>query len=392
MSLSKEAARLHSADEREDSRLSWTRRLLLPWQELYEDGALACQALVEEATALLQLSLAGECGERSAEAKAAGAGGQASVRTLLGGFGTIPEGLGAPGGKVRHPLGKAAHRRWGRVAAPFLELANEDASPLMLGAFLAASGPCAATALAASSPVWLCGMALQTKGLYCLVALGMFNGAYSMFCRHEIEADRTLMHRSTAVLAISGATHLLLSLGLPPQVFSWAAHPDVVAHFLPDLVCVPLLISNLGYIAGKTSREMVPTMAFGALSVVGYVAAAAVHEPHYAIYLLGTGAVCMAKALWDVHETLPVEAGKISSCNRLRAQISADLVAVGWMGYPIVELLGLTGCISLPMQLHSYVSLDVLSKAGVSHLILRSSEAFSFATRHFEEQRRALAS
>lgn len=276
-----------------------------------------------------------------------------------------------------------------RAAVPLLEL-SEDAGHGGALALLAVAGPGASAAAGGKALIALCGLSVQTKGLYTLFGFAMIGGAWSMWNRHPAEADRTVQQRSAIALACSGMMHFVLALGqgiIPPPLAIHMVSPDVVARFLPDVIITPLIIMNVGYIAGKKADQMAPTMVFGVLSALSFATAAAVTQDE-AIPLLATGVVCMFKSAYDINRVLPVYAGSIAAVNKLRTQISADLMVFTWIGFPLVEALGMADCISLPMQLHAYVLLDILGKLGVCHIVLRSQEAFLNAQRALSDEHR----
>jgi len=281
-----------------------------------------------------------------------------------------------------HELRDGSHALLDRAALPLLEL-SEDAGPGGALALLATVGPAASVAAGGKALLVLCGLSAHTKGLYALLGFAMAGGAASMWNRHsEEEGDRTLQWRSATALMCSSVVHFALAMGcgIPPSISTHVAHPEVFARFLPDVFIVPVMILNIGYLAGRKADQMLPTMGFGLLSAVSLAAAAAAANEE-ALPLLATGVACMCKAAFDINRVLPVTAGSLSAVNKLRTQISADLMVFAWLGYPLVEGLGMTNCISLPVELHAYVALDLLGKLGVSHIVLRSHDAYMNAQR-----------
>lgn len=280
-----------------------------------------------------------------------------------------------------HSIRTAALVVLDRASVPLLEL-GEDAGPGGALALMATLGPAASVATGGKALLALCGLSTQTKGLYALLSMVMAGGAWSMWHRYPGEADRTLQQRSAAALMCSSVVHLALALGLgiPPSLPLHVTNPEVVARFLPDIIIVPLMIMNVGYLAGKKADNMLPTVGFGLLSTVSLATAAAVNQGE-ALPLLVTGITCMFKAAFDINRALPVQAGSLSAVNKLRTQISADLMVFTWVGYPLVEALGMVNCITLSSELYAFAVLDLIGKLGVCHIVLRSEDAFQNAQR-----------
>lgn len=276
-----------------------------------------------------------------------------------------------------------------RAGAPLKEL-NEDSGPCGALAVLAALGPAASAAATGKVLLALCGLGLKTKALYVLSSMAMFGGAYSVWHRHPDVTDRTLQYRSAALLLISGVANVALGLGLgiPPSISAHVANPEVVAHLLPNVIVIPMLIMNLGYLSGRRADQMVPTVGFGLLSTVGLIAAAASPDGE-ALPLLVTGMTCLCKAAFDINRVLPVCAGSVSAVNKMRSQISADLMVFAWVGYPLLVGLGFAHGITLSSEIHAFVALDLIGKLGVSHIVLRSPEAFANAQRVLSSEPRA---
>mmetsp|Transcript_46760 Transcript_46760/g.117784 ORF Transcript_46760/g.117784 Transcript_46760/m.117784 type:complete len:389 (+) Transcript_46760:161-1327(+) len=325
-----------------------------------------------------------ELTEDLCEAAAAFVPGHADVghSTLLPSADSTPR-SDVPGSEAHspHDMGTATLAVLDRAIAPLLEL-GEDAGPGGALAMLAALGPAASITTGGKALLLLCGVSTQTKGVYALMSLAMAGGAYSMWNRHPEEVDRTLQRRSAAALLCSSAMHLALALGfgIPPSLPIHVTNPEVMVRFLPDIVIIPLIIMNIGYLAGKKADHMLPTVGFGLLSTVSLATAAAATSSE-AVPLLVTGITCMLKAAFDINRALPVQAGSLSAVNKLRTQISADLMVFTWVGYPLVEALGMMNCITLSSELHAFVVLDLIGKLGVCHIVLRSQEAFLNAQR-----------
>jgi len=337
---------------------SFLRRLAAPFEELWEDAVCSCQD---------------------------GASAVHSVCTWEG-YEDAPAWGVASASSAAQPLWQAARGGLARCAAPILELADEDPGAVGTVAVLA----CAAPAAVVGGPIVLAGLVFKTKVVYAVLGFTMLGGAWNISKRYPDEQDRIVVKRSTAIMLISGGLHLALAagVGLPPEVAAYVAHPDVVAKLLPELVCTPLLIWNLGYLAGKHPGQMVLTTAAGVMGTACYIVASAV-SPEHALRMVLLGAGCMLKAGYSCNAAFPAEATALSTINKLRTQISADLLVFGWFGYPLAMCLKLTGCIDEPAELHAYALLDLLGKIGVTHIILRSADAFTTAVHYHVQHERA---
>lgn len=285
------------------------------------------------------------------------------------------------------------------VARPFWERLPRLDTMLMMGSIavpfvvlvpvgLIGSGPAALASIATGQvPLVLCGLTLNTKTMYELFGCCMAAGAWSMWNRHPDVLNRIVQRRSGIALGISSVVHLLLSAGLPLLGAPFdLAFPDIVMHILPNLFITPLIILNLGFLAGQNAQAMVPTVMFSNASVAAFVLAAATPVPMHGMTCMMVGSICLLKAAFDVDRTLPAQAVVVSWINKLRTQISADLLVFAWLGYPIVESLALVHAISQPLALQSFLVLDLLGQLGVSHLVLRSEQAIKSAMEYAAER------
>ena len=83
---------------------------------------------------------------------------------------------------------------------------------------------------------------------------------------------------------------------------------------------------------------------------------------------------------------MPTLAETTSVDNRIRCQIAGDLLVFSWSLYPIVQVFPILGLLPSDRHLMIMSALDLLSKLGVSHIMLKSRAAISHCSRHAAEE------
>jgi len=199
------------------------------------------------------------------------------------------------------------------------------------------------------------------------------------------------MAAMTMVLGCLGYAGMLAagshSIDIPKEILDLVADPDLVLHWLPDLVTVPLVILNVGRIAGRGPSTMVPCLFPAVLSTAAAIGSAAATVPlHQWSCLLGSAGFMLTTV--TLLADLPQEAGQISAQNRRRALIGSDLLSFTWSGLPLIQALGLAGAISTGMELKLLTAIDCLMVVGTSHIVMRSNLAIQSAAEHFEKELR----
>eukprot|EP00747_Dinoflagellata_sp_TGD_P169374 gnl/TRDRNA2_/TRDRNA2_198212_c0_seq1.p1 gnl/TRDRNA2_/TRDRNA2_198212_c0~~gnl/TRDRNA2_/TRDRNA2_198212_c0_seq1.p1 ORF type:complete len:276 (-),score=30.04 gnl/TRDRNA2_/TRDRNA2_198212_c0_seq1:332-1159(-) len=223
-----------------------------------------------------------------------------------------------------------------------------------------------------------------TKVLYSATSVTMAVAAYSFFYRHPEDGDRVLMSRSSVVLLISGALYAALTqMDFPKEHTTYVAFPDVVVHYAQDLITSPMIVMNLGRLAGRSATQMAPTALYSVFATCAAIAAATVTDPYQQMALMSLNVLLLTTAAVDITHTVPVCAAMVSTVNKFRCEVSMDLLVVSGIMYPVIQSLGLVGLVGVRTQLHWFALLDLLSKAGVCHIMLKSQQALRNTAYHF---------
>mmetsp|Transcript_94758 Transcript_94758/g.203585 ORF Transcript_94758/g.203585 Transcript_94758/m.203585 type:complete len:395 (+) Transcript_94758:68-1252(+) len=329
------------------------RRTAAPLQELAEDAASA----LEELLGLPAASIGGVFDSRTSGSSSSGS----RVLSVYTALSELAE--GSDGSSGTEKTGSAL-----RVLLP--------ATVYLLAApSLSAMGPAA---------VMLCGVSVPTKVLYGTVSLVMAVTAYSVLNRHPEELERSMHRRGALALVACSGLHLAFTLMADSQLpapLSKLAYPEVAMHFLEDFIASPLLILNLGYLAGQKPRQMVPCICYNLIATSGALGAAVSPDELQRALFLITNA-CFTGMASSCIGSLPGQAATLGNFNRLRVQVSGDLMIFSWTLYPVVQGLGLLSILNVPGQLRLFAGLDVLSKLGACHIMFRNREAIVNASRY----------
>lgn len=243
-----------------------------------------------------------------------------------------------------------------------------------------------------SPAVFLCSFAVPTKMVYCGVSVVMAVGAWCVWGQHPDGADRTVQRRGAVALLTCSGLHLAMAVAgsIPAPLASYCVHPEIVVHYLEDYVMSPMLIMNLGYLTGLNSKQMLPCIAYSLVSTTASIGAAIVPTQLQGLAMMASGLCFMGMAATTVNQ-LPQKAAMISTRNQLRTQVAGDLMVFGWTLYPLVQGLGLLNAVSIQGQMNTFALLDVLTKLGATHIMLRSRHALQSASEVFGEVEDAAA-
>ena len=231
-------------------------------------------------------------------------------------------------------------------------------------------------------PLALSTLTIQTKALYGASSMLIAIGAVSVFGRHPRDETRIAQRQCAAALFACSGMHLALALTsgfIPIPVPLYC--PEVAFHYVGDFIINPLLLLNLGFIAGVPPREMIPTMIFSFLGTTVAIGAAVAPEETQRLGCLAANVCCIGctvKRTWD----LPAKAASLSWHNKRRCQAASDIMILTSAFYPIAQGATIVGILTLQSQLHIFAVLDMLSKWGVAHLLLRSEKALQHSIEH----------
>lgn len=238
------------------------------------------------------------------------------------------------------------------------------------------------------SPVALCGFVVPTKLLYVTMAATMGASAILFHRRHrDVVADRRVYNRASGALLASSVLHLALALfgGVPDPLALHAAHPSIAAHFLQDFVVSPILILNIGQVAGLSGSQMACTVLCSVCGTAGALGAAVAPAAAVQSWCIGAsvlGAVAAGRML----ESRSAMGSRVSSTNRIRAEVASEMLNFTWVLYPLCQSLGLLEVLSVDTQLLVMALLDVVSKVGTAHITLKSPQVVDAANEFFRRE------
>jgi len=237
------------------------------------------------------------------------------------------------------------------------------------------------------TPITLCGLVIPTKLVYGTVGFFMTAAAMTMKSKHPELRDRTVPWRASGALLTSSTWHLVLMYfgGVPDPLALHAAYPAIAAHYVQDFVFSPLVILNLGYMAGVKGSDLKLPIA-GSICGAGCAFAAAVAPTASLRCGFFLAEVCSLAIAGRSLSSLTTHAQKISVPNKVRTQLTTDFFLFSWTLYPVCQALGLLGSISVPTQVQAMALIDILTKCGTCHLMLKSEFVLARADQFFEQE------
>ena len=263
------------------------------------------------------------------------------------------------------------------------------AGTIVSPAYVASMLALLATPSPLASVLSLAGVALTTQMSCVVVGVVMTYGAISICKRHPEMTNRTIQRRS-ALIRVTAAACLGAILVFSNHPNAWvAAHvaqPEIAIHFMKELLLTPLIVLNLGYVAGRNFKEMLPTMCFVTTGAGGALGVAILTDPLWQVASLSVSAVSLFLAARHISQDLPRYAHSVSPVNKMRCRISADLLVYTWTLCAIWQGLGIIGSVTPSHQVLFFTMLDLLSKMGVSHILLYTRVAVQNADDFFADQ------
>lgn len=230
------------------------------------------------------------------------------------------------------------------------------------------------------------GFGVATNIVYMSTGAAMAAGLLNVLTKVSDEPGyRLVCRRSAIVLGLSSIFNLVLwsSGGVAaPFLAHHIANPLVFAHMVEELLVTPLLVLNVGQLAGFPAKEMAPPAFFASLGMLSLTAASAVFDTSKIVLLLGTGVMLLTKVGRRLISDLPPRALAVSAMNHVRSEAVTDLLVFSWIGYPVTLALGLSS-LSMPSHMMAWLAvLDLTSQLGVCHMLsnspatLKSSEEY----------------
>lgn len=146
-------------------------------------------------------------------------------------------------------------------------------------------------------------------------------------------------------------------------------------RYLDWIITTPLLLLDLGVIAGARPKLIAGVMAADIFMIVTGVIATLEGSPtNYLWYVISCGAflAILGALLTEFSVTARQRNGKI---NRLFQKLRNTLIVL-WFGYPIVWLLGAEGLSVLPVEAETacYAVLDLCAKVGFGFILTSASQ------------------
>jgi len=284
-------------------------------------------------------------------------------------------------------------KRWrlpGLLTTGFRELAD-DAAALAEGAQLDRSqlAMSAIVMLASSLPVGpastvvLAGFVVPSAVIvHGFTAVIFTVGALSFlrrFERQETEWTRGPATRGAMVCFTAAGlqlAHLAFALhgGYPAWLVQHVANPDLLIHYLGDLISIPLLEANLCCLVGANYSEAAPAMALSTLTTCGNIASVILQNPVYQAACFGGSVVGIALTGYSL-KPLVDKGQTIEALNSIRAGMSRDMLIFTWSVFPLTQGLVALGTLTPATDVYLLGLVDLLNKMGVSHLMLRSPKA-----------------
>lgn len=233
----------------------------------------------------------------------------------------------------------------------------------------------------------LCGLTIHSKVVFAAVAAACFAGGCSIYSRHPQMNRRFFQMQGAQVLFTTSAVHLAMVLlgGAPDEMIPFIHFPEMFMHYATDLITVPVILANLGFLAGFSTYSMLPLFGTAITSTLFNMASCVPPDLQERLIFFGLGLAFQATAAYQLTR-FPKTIQHRGPDTERRCQLVCDLLVFTWTLYPAIQVCGLTGSLSMPFVLNDLALLDILSKLGTTHLTLRDSGILQTAIDVFEIQ------
>lgn len=201
------------------------------------------------------------------------------------------------------------------------------------------------------------------------------------------------------VMVLSGSVHLCLAFGGLPALcaavgvpahgavavlMDHIVYPDVFLYSVGNVIMYPMILLNVGYLAGAGPSQMVPAITLNLFSSGCMIASST--DLHF--MLPGSEPFIVAAILCFFASTFVMSSlseggAQIHNENKNRVSRTIDSTMLFWSIGPFVQAWVLLGYITPEAAHIMFAMIDIPSKLGTQHIMLKSRLAIESAAEHF---------
>lgn len=246
------------------------------------------------------------------------------------------------------------------------------------------------------APLVLAGVGVPMKLTYCGVSVfflcgawkfaseqkGISRGASSVYIRANF-----VMLASSAVqvtLAFGGLPMLLAYCGAPASIMAHVVYPEALLYYVGNMFLHPLMLLNLGYLAGYEASTMTPSIIISMLGNTCVILSTTTLLPTSGLLLASSAIFCLHFQSTVCFTGLVDRASTLSFANKTRTEHGIDSMLFFWSLPVLVQALTYMDCMTVAQSLYILSYFDVTAKLGVCHISLKSRTAVETSARHFD--------
>ncbi|WP_196219651.1 bacteriorhodopsin [Halorubrum sp. BV1] len=222
--------------------------------------------------------------------------------------------------------------------------------------------------------------------------LGMFLGMLYFIARGWGETDRRRQEFyivTIFITAIAFVNYLAMALGfgLTTVTLGGEELPIYWARYTDWLFTTPLLLIDLGLLAGATRNQLASLVGLDVLMIgTGAIAtlstsAAVLSAGGTRLVWWGVSTGFLLVLLYMLYGSLDEKASRLSGQAASTFSTLRTLIVVVWLVYPVWWLLGTEGLqiVSLTIETAGFMVLDLVAKVGFGFILLSSREVLDAA-------------
>lgn len=227
---------------------------------------------------------------------------------------------------------------------------------------------------------------MSPRMLHAGVSLVMGLLSFDCYNKYPEDSARSMQQRAALALATCSGLHLFrAAVGIPGWLRERTPHPQVALHCLGEFVTHPLMIANVGQLAGICPRVLLHCIGSMMFSTGCFLGAGVVSGRRRQLACLTLGCVVMRNAMRAIRR-LPKAALRISKQNFIRCRTTGDQMLLGWSVCPFFQALG----VLIPLKEDSVAGVlaltDLFIKSAVMHLTLQSRSAVRLSAHYLNSR------
>lgn len=269
---------------------------------------------------------------------------------------------------------------------------SEDSGGLWLPVLVAALCP-----VIGAGPLTMAGISAPLKLTY-LGCAGMSALGIHRFYGEKAglsSQSQNAFHRAMVVMLLAGSLQVFLAHGGLPmladhingagEVVHRIVSPEALCFAVSNIMLYPLILANMGYVAGAEPAQMVPCVALNVMGGSAMILSTTSTLPGIGPLVCAGASVVFYFGCTMAMGPLADSANQLSFANENRVKQTCNVMMLSWTMAPLVQALALVHSLDIEQARAIFAILDLSGKLLVLHILLKSRPAMEAAGHHYDE-------